>query len=106
MNVVFSPEIAEYLDELTYKLYLKGYFSYIESAKEYVNKLTDDVHQNIHKKQKKISPPRFKRFGSHYITYRPNKRTTWYIFFWAKDDNYLIRYITNNHVSAQHIRGL
>lgn len=106
MNVMFSPEVIEYLDALTYKLYQKGYFGFIESAKEYVDKLTDDIHFNIHKRQKKVAPPRFKKYGSHYVTYHANKRTTWYIFFWLKNNRYIIRYITNNHTSGQNIRGL
>lgn len=105
-DVIILAEVADYLDELAYKLYLKGYFGFIESAIEYVDKLTDDVHKNIHSKQKKLAPPRFRRYGYHYITYKPNRRTTWYIFFNFRDDRYLISYITNNHVSAQHIRGL
>jgi len=50
LNVIIAPEVAEYLDELTKNLYLKGYFGFIESAKEYVDKLTDDIHFNIHKR--------------------------------------------------------
>ena len=106
MIVVILPEVVDYLDGLIHKLYQKGYFGFIESAKEYVDKLTDDIYLNIDKRQKNIAPPRFKRYGSHYVTYKPNKRTTWYIFFIFKNDRYIIRYITNNHVSAQHIRGL
>lgn len=106
MNVVILPEVADYLEDLTYKLYLKEYFGFIDSARKYVDDLVDDIQYNIQNKVKKTSPARFRRYGSHYVTYRPNKRTTWYIFFHVKGDRYLIGYITNNHVSAQHIRGL
>ncbi len=77
-----------------------------ESAKTYVSKLTADIESSIHLKLKNPSPPRFKKYGSHYVTYKPNKNTTWYVFFSMRADRYLVRFITNNHVSAQHIRGL
>jgi hypothetical protein len=108
ISVDYSPETILYLKELTTLLYDKGYFSFPETAKEYVDKLTFYIENNIPSIPKKIAPRHFSKFGKdmHYITYRPNKRTSWYIFFNFKDDRYIIRYITNNHVSAQHIRGL
>ena len=108
IRVDYLPEIIRYLKELTTVLYEKGYFSFPETAKEYVDKLTFDIEINIASKSKKIAPRHFAKYGKgmYYITYKPNKRTTWYIFFNHKDNRYLIRYITNNHVSAQYIRGL
>ena len=107
-NVDYSPEAIIYLKELTTLLYEKGYFSFAETAKEYVDKLTYYIENDISTTSKRIAPRHFSKFGKnmHYFTYRPNKRTTWYIFFNSRDDRYIIRYITNNHVSAQHIRGL
>lgn len=106
MTVLYDSLVIDYLENLTSILYQKGYFGFPEGAKTYISKLTHEIESSIHLKLKKPSPPRFSRFGTHYVIYRPNKRTTWYVFFNFKGNRYLIRYITNNHVSAQHIRGL
>lgn len=106
--VNYLPEVHWYLKDLALLLYEKKYFGFYEDAEEYVTKLVTYVDSNIYSLLKKVAPDRFSRFGNnmHYVTYRPNRSTTWYIFFQSKIDNYLVRYITNNHVSAQHIRGL
>ena len=106
MKVIYAPEVVDYIDNLILILFEKGYFGFPESAKTYVSKLTSDIERSIHLKLKKASPPRFKKYGTHYVTYKPNKNTTWYVFFSFRTDRYLIRFITNNHVSAQYIRGL
>jgi len=105
-TVAYLPEVVDYLDELGYELYIKEYFGFIDSAKEYIYNLRIYVESNIQGKQLKIAPPYFRRFATHYITYRTNKRTTWYIFFLRKGNRYLVTYITNNHVKGQHIRTL
>jgi hypothetical protein len=42
-----------------------------------------------------------------YAAFRRNRATTWYAFFTKYYDNgqtvYLVRHITNNHTSAQHL---
>jgi hypothetical protein len=106
IKVIYSPKVVDYIDNLIFILFEKGYFGFPESAKTYVSKLTADIESSIHLKLKNPSPPRFKKYGSHYVTYKPNKNTTWYVFFSMRADRYLVRFITNNHVSAQHIRGL
>ena len=85
--------------------------NHIENAEEYVISLNDEIESYISVKQKTIAPDKFKRFGKnlYYISIRKNKQTTWYVFFTIhgkNKDTYAVRYITNNHVSAQHIRGL
>jgi len=106
MKVIYAPEVVDYIDNLILILFEKGYFGFPESAKTYVSKLTSDIESSIHLKLKKFTSPRFKKYGTHYVTYKPNKNTTWYVFFSFRTDRYLIRFITNNHVSAQYIRGL
>jgi hypothetical protein len=107
MNVEYSPEAIIYLKNLTTILYDKGYFSYIETATNYVDKLTSNIENTIDSILKRKAPIYFSKFGRdmYYATYKPNKHTTWYVFFNYKDDRYLIRYITNNHVSAQYFKG-
>jgi hypothetical protein len=108
MKVTIDLSVLDYLEALSLKLFEKGYFGFYESACEYVDRILDFIYYELPLKPKKAAPRHFSKYGKnmHYVTYRPNKRTTWYIFFNVKDDRYLIRYITNSHVSAQHIRGL
>jgi len=75
MAVVYAPEVIDYIDDLAYILYQKGYFGFLDSAKEYTDRLTFDIENSIHTKLKKPFPSRFKRYGSYYVTYKPNRRT-------------------------------
>jgi len=43
MEVIILPEVADYLEELTYKLYIKEYFGFIDSARKYVDDLINDI---------------------------------------------------------------
>lgn len=106
MTVLFLPEVEEYLSELIYILYSKNYFNFYDSAATYVEELISDIERNIHIKAQKEAPAYFAKYGKdlRYITSRPNKNTTWYIFFTKhKEETYLIRYISNNHVIGQYI---
>ena len=85
-------------------LFEEGYFGFPDSAKTYVDRLIAFVEQYVGILPGKDSPDFFKPFGKNmkYITYRANKRTSWYIFYQERNNIYLIQYITNNHVAAQH----
>ena len=108
MKVNYSSESYEYLQELVDILFENDYFGFREDAKEYVQRLINYIENNIFTKSKYIAPKYFNRYGKNlfYIFYKPNKRTTWFVFFQLKDNVYLIKYITNNHVSGVHIREL
>jgi hypothetical protein len=97
IKVVFTPHVISYLDDLVRVLYKKEYFGFVETAEEYVSKIYDAVPENIKLNTDKGSPKNLKHLGSHYIFYKANNRTTWYIFFEKKDQNYLITGIINNH---------
>lgn len=107
MRIVVLPEVRVYLKELSQVLYEKEYFGFEESALAYVDNLVDDIRDTLHIKAAKEAPHYFERFGKgmQYATFKKSKATQWYIFFTKHkvDDEivYLIRYITNNHVSAQ-----
>ena len=102
MNVAFHPHVIDFLEQLTFELYEKGYFGFYDSACVYVDRMIDDISSNIHIKLSKKAPPLFDKNGRNmfYVSYQPNDQTTWYIFFNVNDERYLIRYITNNHVSG------
>lgn len=106
VKVEYLENVVHYLNNLIDVLFSKDYLGSIETAKQYVVDLENYIEQNIPKIPKQPAPSYFSRYGKsmHYIIYRPNRNTTWYIFFKQKDNRYLIRYITNNHVEEQYIR--
>jgi len=105
MEVRFSHSVRIYLSELIQVLYDEGYFGFEEKANEYVDDLIDDIVNNIERKQKKLAPDYFSKYGTnmYYMKYNRNRNTTWYVFFNYADGVYLIRYIGNNHNIGQHL---
>ena len=104
MTVCYLPEVEIYLFELIELLYDKNYFSFSDQAINYVFKIRQHIESSIATSHKHKAPEYFERYGEnmYYIVYKANANTSWYIFFQQKADIYLIRYITNNHVSAQY----
>ncbi|MCL2651118.1 MAG: hypothetical protein FWD60_08875 [Candidatus Azobacteroides sp.] len=109
MKVLFLPEVEDYLYNLTEILYQKEYFGFKENAVEYVTDLKNDIKRNLSCKAKHRAPLFFDRYGKKmfYSVFRKNKQTQWYVFFNIYEDKgeiiYLVRYISNNHVIAQHL---
>jgi hypothetical protein len=87
-----------YPRDLSDKLFKSGYFSYLSFSENYVESLTIFIDNNIHSFPHKKTPIELAYLGSYYVFYRPNKRTTWYIFFEKSDNRVLITHITNNHL--------
>lgn len=108
MSVNFAKNVIQYLDTLSDVLIKNQYFSQYETSYLYVEKLIDYCTEYIPLLPGNKAPERFKKYGNdlHYLAYRANKRTTWYIFYIRKDNRFIVTYITNNHVNAHHIRGL
>jgi hypothetical protein len=110
MRVVATPEVIEYIENLVPLLYEKGYFSFADTAKKYVDDLYDDIQENLPTRSHKCAPERYAKYGQdlYYATFIKNKRTTWYAFFTKyQDENneiiYFVSYIGNNHTEAQHL---
>ena len=109
MNVIILPEILEYLDDLVFILFEKGYFNYLETSQRYVDELFDDINTTLPVRSKKPAPKRFDRYGKgmYYASFIKNKHTTWYVFFKMYKVNeelvYQVRYIANNHTIAKHL---
>ncbi|MFV0376803.1 MAG: hypothetical protein ACK5JD_05805 [Mangrovibacterium sp.] len=107
MKIIFLPEALDYFNELSAILYQKDYFGFEDSALRYVDELLDDIQTSLHFRPKYIAPSYFDRYGKemYYCSFRRNKQTTWYIFFsiYQADNErvYLVRYISNNHVTGQ-----
>ena len=104
MKVFYIPEVEIYLYELIELLYTKNYFSFPDQATNYVFKLRQYIESSISTVHKRTAPDYFAKYGKNmsYFIYKANPNTNWYIFFQQKANIYLIRYITNNHVSAHH----
>ena len=103
-EIIFSRAVELYLDELMLLLFEEGYFGFPDSAKSYVDRLISFVEQHVGILPGRNAPNFFKRFGQdmQYITFHANKKTSWYVFYQERNNIYLIRHITNNHVSAQY----
>jgi hypothetical protein len=82
------------IDDYITLFYDEEYFGFLESSEEYVNKIYDFIYTipTLRRKQTKNN-----RYGTYYCSYKANTNTTWYIVFDIDDDDYLIRFITNNH---------
>jgi|GEM_PF-141283 len=83
MNVIFSPEVEEYLFELSEILYRKEYFGFKEFAVQYVNDLLNDIKTTLPNRVKKPAPSYFDKYGKKilYSVFQKNKLTQWYVFF-------------------------
>ena len=103
IKVFISPAVVDYLDTLVYQLYKKEYFGFLSSAEEYVISIYDIINSNIHLNNKSTTET-LRYLGSNYIFFKPNKRTTWCIFFEKKDYTYLVTGILNNY--SEEIRHL
>ena len=107
MNVLFAKEVRDYLRDLEEILLEKEYFSFPESAFMYVQELIFDIQETLPLRPKHNAPAYFDRYGKemYYCTFPKNKHTTWYVFFsiYQTDTErvFLIKYISNNHVTGQ-----
>lgn len=55
------------------------------------------VENNIKTFPSRKAPTLLQNYGSKYLFYNSNARTTWYVFFEEIDNQYLVTFITNNH---------
>jgi hypothetical protein len=97
VNIHYTTEARDYLNELIQILFIKNYFDYIANAVLYKEKIVDFIDNNIQKTSALTSPKDLIQFGSRFIVYKANARTSWYIFFEKEDSNFLITHITNNY---------
>ena len=95
--ILYRPEVETYLNELIFVLFKEKYFSYLENSILYKDKIIDFIESDIATFPSKKTPKELKNFGSKYIFYKSNQRTTWYVFFENKNNNYLITNIINSH---------
>lgn len=96
-KIIYSKNILDYFDDLVYVLFNNNYFLYLDNADMYLEKLVYFVSNSIATFPHKKTPQELLHFGEKYIFYKPNKRTTWYVFFNQYQEKYLITGILNNH---------
>lgn len=96
-KIVISQRVILYLDKLVQNLYQNDYFSFLESAQQYVGNIYDFINKNLQTSRHYDSPENLKHLGSFYIFYKANKRTTWYVFFEKRHNHYLVTTILNNY---------
>ena len=97
VTVRHRPEVINYLNQLAYTLFEKDYFHSLESAVTYKNKIIEFIDDSIVTFPSKETPANIQYLGSNYIFYKSNQRTTWYIFFEQKGNDFLITNILNNN---------
>lgn len=103
--VVFDENVKFLFFELIDILYQRGYFGFLDEAKEYVSEIEQYFKTEIPKLHKlglsKKAMPYFKKYGENlfFATYRRTKtQTTWYAFYEIFGTRYFkVVHITNNH---------
>ena len=109
MKVLFLPEVVNQFLNLAEVLYDGGYLGFKDAAIAYSEQLFRDIQTNLPIKVRKGAPAYFERYGTDlfYSAFKHSKQTTWYVFYSVHDvdgeTTYLVRYLTNNHVIAQHL---
>ncbi len=109
MKVIFSPEVEDFLFELSEILFEKNYFGFKESAVQYVTDLVLQIRDSLPNSVKRQAPEYFNKYGKnlYYALFRTSKNTQWYAFFSTYQLNdeivYVVRYISNNHVIAKYL---
>ncbi len=95
--IIYKSDVELYLNDLTFTLFKKDYFSYFENSVIYKDKIIQFIEESIQTFPPKKTPKELKNFSPNYIFYKSNQRTTWFIFFEQLDNNYLITNIINSN---------
>ena len=109
MTVKIKPEVYNYLENLVTVLFEKGYYSFRETARKYVDDLLYDIITKLPVCLKRPAPKCFNKYGKDlkYAMFRKNRNTLWYVFFSQYKENreiiYLVCFIANNHEVAQYM---
>lgn len=97
VEIFFKREVEGFFNALVSELYEKNYFSSLEYAIDYKEKIILFIKSSIDSFPARKTPKKLQSFGSHYIFYKANQKTYWYIFFERFENKFLITQITNNH---------
>jgi hypothetical protein len=64
IKVAYHPLVVDFLEQLTFALYEKGYFGFYDSACEYIDRMVAYISSNIQVKPFKKAPSYFNPFLS------------------------------------------
>jgi len=103
-EIIYTEKTRDFVRNLTYVLFQKRYFSFSEDAKRYVDNILSYIEKYVGILPEKDAPIYFNSYGENlkYITYQPNRATTWYIFYQQQENIFLICYISNNHFEGKY----
>lgn len=99
-KIVSSPDFFDELEDLLDALVVGEYFSSIEWASQYIDAIELFIEESIGFYPSKPVPASLSVFGTFYISYKHNQRTTWYIMFDETEESYYLRHILNNHIAG------
>ena len=97
VKIRYKAEVINYLNQLTFTLFKKEYFNYLETSINYKNKIIEFIDENITTFPARKTPFKIDYLGSNYMFYKSTQRTTWYIFFDKEGTNFLITNIINSN---------
>ena len=100
--------VLDQLSESVQALVEKNYFSDEDYAVSYLTDIVRFFQLNIDHMVVRPAPAYFKRYcvmtnDLKYVSYRKNRRTTWYAFFEEYDNYISVVYLNNNHVIGHHL---
>ena len=100
--------VLDQLSESVQALVEKNYFSDEDYAVSYLTDIVRFFQLNTDHMVVRPAPAYFKRYcvitnDLKYVSYRKNRRTTWYAFFDEYDNFISVVYLNNNHVIGHHL---
>jgi hypothetical protein len=93
-QVKITPLVENRLRELEEILYEQNYFSFRETAKDYVNSIYDFI--STIPEQRRHST-KSNKYGAFYCQYKLNKNTSYFLTFDMENDTYLVKNVISNH---------
>lgn len=93
-KVIVLESVNDKLNSLVLILFENGYFGFVESALNYVEKIHVFILSIPNQQHYQTNNP---RFGAYYSKFKPNKNTTYYITFDIIEDYYFVQNVITNH---------
>ena len=93
-EIKVQPLVEYKLNKLLKAIHHIKYFGSNESAKAYVDLLIQFIYNIPNERCRKT---KIATYGEWYCTYKPNKRTTYFITSDKKGNRFIVRNFFNNH---------
>ncbi len=102
MTIIYTEKAIALIDNIIV-VFSKKIFSYNYEARDYVERIKDEVNNSVSilgtslpKAGKKYQLTKYGK-PTHFVRYKSNSQTTWYILIRITEDRALVTYIHNNH---------